>query len=55
MIYCCQEHVELALDRAVDEYETAPILKKIDTKKDKDKLPTPCEFCKNAAEYIVGN
>lgn len=52
MIYCCKEHVELALDIVVDEHETAPVLEKLETE---SKLPTPCEFCQNAAEYIVGN
>ncbi len=52
MIYCCKEHVELALDIIVDEHETAPKLEELETASE---LPTPCEFCKNVAEYVVGN
>ncbi|GIN21979.1 CxxH/CxxC protein [Siminovitchia fordii] len=52
MIYCCKEHVELALDIVVDEQETAPVLEKLKTESE---LPTPCKYCKNPAEYIVGN
>lgn len=52
MIYCCQEHVEVALDMIVDEHETAPVLEKIDREKD---LSPACEICKKPAEYMVGN
>jgi CxxH/CxxC protein (TIGR04129 family) len=51
MIYCCEEHVELALDVVVDEYETFPVLMKIDV----DNLSTSCEYCKNQAVYMVAN
>ena len=47
MIYCCEEHVELALDMIVDEYETFPVLTKISV----DNLSTSCEYCQNKA-YI---
>lgn len=46
-IYCCLEHIELALDMAVDEFETAPAMEKIE-----DEIP--CEFCKDTAIYMVG-
>ena len=52
MIYCCKEHVELALDIIVDEHETAPILEQI---KDGENLSTTCEYCQVPASYIVGN
>ena len=52
MIYCCKEHVELALDIIVDEYETAPVLNEI---KNGGELSTPCEYCKETAAYIVAN
>lgn len=52
MIYCCKEHVELALDIIVDEHETAPVLEEV--KEDTD-LSTPCEYCNERAAYIVGN
>lgn len=51
MIYCCQEHVELALDVIVDEYETFPILQKVEEKE----LSSACEYCGKPAEYMVGN
>ncbi|RFU67286.1 CxxH/CxxC protein [Peribacillus saganii] len=52
MIYCCKEHVELALDVVVDEHEMAPVLTEIPEEK---QLSTPCEYCRNTAIYMVGN
>lgn len=52
MIYCCKEHVELALDVTVDEHEVAPILTELN---DEEKLSTTCEYCRNQAIYVVGN
>ncbi|MGE8204805.1 CxxH/CxxC protein [Heyndrickxia sp. NPDC080065] len=52
MIYVCADHVELALDVAVDEYETAPSLEEIQSE---NQLSTTCEYCDNRAIYIVGN
>ena len=52
MIYCCLEHVELALDTVVDEYETAPVMTEL---KDEEKLSTTCEYCQKQAVYMVGN
>lgn len=49
MIYCCQEHTELALDVIVDEYETAPVIKKLEGEQQ------TCEYCQNKAEYVVAN
>jgi CxxH/CxxC protein (TIGR04129 family) len=51
MIYCCEEHVEQALDMVVDEFKTFPLLTKIDG----DNLSTGCEYCRNTATYIVAN
>ncbi len=51
MIYCCEEHVDIALDTIVDEYETYPVLTKIDV----DNLSTSCEYCQNTAVYMVAN
>ncbi|HLO11816.1 MAG TPA: CxxH/CxxC protein [Pseudoneobacillus sp.] len=51
MIYCCDEHVDVALDTVVDEYETFPVLTKIDV----DNLSTSCEYCQNTAVYMVAN
>lgn len=52
MIKCCKEHVELALDVYVDEYELAPEMKELSGD---EKLSTTCEFCQNLAIYVVGN
>ncbi|TFD96600.1 CxxH/CxxC protein [Jeotgalibacillus sp. R-1-5s-1] len=51
-IYCCQEHVELALDVFVDEQESYPDLKTVDNPAD---LSTICEYCTERAIYIVEN
>lgn len=52
MIYCCVEHVELAMDIIVDEYEVAPKLEQLT---EEQNLSTTCEYCNNQAVYIVGN
>ncbi|WP_100332663.1 CxxH/CxxC protein [Bacillus xiapuensis] len=52
MIYCCNDHVELALDVIVDEYETFPVLRKL---KEEEKMSTACEYCRKEAEYMVEN
>lgn len=52
MIYSCQEHIEVAIDTIVDEYETFPVLTKCE---DEEKLSTTCEFCSNPAIYMVAN
>lgn len=51
MIYCCEEHVELALDVVVDDFETAPKLEKLAN----NQLSTGCEYCQKSAVYVVGN
>ncbi|MDZ5471682.1 CxxH/CxxC protein [Bacillus sp. 31A1R] len=51
MIYCCEEHVDLAIDTIVDEFETFPELSKVEEKD----LSTGCEYCRNAAIYVVAN
>lgn len=50
--YCCSEHVELALDEAVDEYEVAPKLTKLEAV---DKSVFTCGYCGQPAVYIVAN
>jgi CxxH/CxxC protein (TIGR04129 family) len=50
MIYSCDDHIELALDVAVDESGTFPELNKVE-----NKLSTTCEYCEKPAIYIVGN
>ncbi len=49
---CCLEHIELAMEMYIDEHEEAPILEMLT---EEEKLSTACEFCKEAAIYIVGN
>ncbi|TDL32025.1 CxxH/CxxC protein [Jeotgalibacillus sp. S-D1] len=51
-IYCCKEHVELALDVFVDEEETFPALCTVDNPND---LSTTCEYCSSTSAYIVEN
>lgn len=50
--YCCQEHVDMALDEIVYECETYPILTSVSEEK---QLSTPCEYCRNTAIYMVAN
>lgn len=52
MKYCCAEHVELALDEAVDEFEVAPQLTKLEAV---DKSEFTCGYCGQPAVYIVAN
>lgn len=52
MKYCCGEHVELALDEAVDEFEVAPQLTKLESV---DKSEFVCGYCGQPAVYIVAN
>lgn len=52
MKYCCGEHVELALDEAVDKFEIAPQLTKIESV---DKSEFVCGYCGQPAVYIVAN
>ncbi|WP_082692913.1 CxxH/CxxC protein [Bacillus sp. FJAT-29814] len=51
MIYSCEEHVDIALESIVIEYETFPVLDKIPV----DKLSTTCGFCEKQAVYVVAN
>lgn len=51
MIYACEEHVDLAIDTIVDEFETFPMLSKVEG----EELSTACEYCQNTAVYVVAN
>ena len=51
MIYCCEEHVDIAIDTIVDEFETFPLLSKVEP----EDLSTSCEYCQNSAVYMVAN
>jgi CxxH/CxxC protein (TIGR04129 family) len=54
MYVVCKEHVELAIDRFVDEYEEAPDL--IDLQEvhfSAWEPPAHCEECQEAARFLV--
>lgn len=51
-IFCCKEHVELALDVLIDEIEEVPLLKTVDNQ---EELSTKCEYCDEPAIYLVEN
>ncbi len=51
-IFCCKEHVELALDVLIDETEEVPLLKTVDNQVE---LSTNCEYCNEPAIYLVEN
>lgn len=51
-IFVCEEHIEKALDRIVDEYETFPVMDKVDNSIG---LSTSCEYCQKGIVYMVGN
>lgn len=48
--YCCETHVNHALDVVVAETKEFPILEKIEEEK---KLSTKCDYCEQPAEYVV--
>ncbi|WP_343066408.1 CxxH/CxxC protein [Heyndrickxia vini] len=50
--YVCEEHVEIALDKAIYENALAPIFKEL---KEDESLSTTCEYCNLLAVYMVGN
>lgn len=52
MIYSCEEHIDIAIDTVVDEYETFPQLSKVS---EGEELSTTCEYCRNQAIYVVAN
>ncbi len=49
-IYCCQTHVEHALDMFVAKQNTFPILTKMT---EEEKLSTKCEYCEDVSIYLV--
>ncbi|WP_373230327.1 CxxH/CxxC protein [Cohnella sp.] len=54
-MYCvCLEHVELAIDKFVDEYEEAPDLVNLQTTEFSAwQPPEHCEWCGNSAKILV--
>ena len=51
-IKCCKTHVEHALDMYVAEVKSYPILTELS---DEKKLSTKCDYCEEAATYLVAN
>ncbi|MBW7461293.1 CxxH/CxxC protein [Paenibacillus sepulcri] len=54
-MYCvCKEHVELAIDKFVDDYEDAPDIVDLKTTTFSEwTKPDTCDLCERAAEYLV--
>ncbi|MDN7242559.1 CxxH/CxxC protein [Planococcus sp. N028] len=52
IINCCKTHVEHALDVFVAKTESYPILTELP---DDKKLSTKCDYCEEAAMYLVAN
>ncbi|MDV2887390.1 CxxH/CxxC protein [Alkalihalophilus pseudofirmus] len=50
MEFACDEHIEVAMDVVVDEYEAAPIIEKLN---EADQLSTMCSYCKKPAVYSI--
>jgi CxxH/CxxC protein (TIGR04129 family) len=54
MYIVCEEHLELALDRFVDEYEDAPDVVDLTSTTFTDwEAPATCRECARAARYLV--
>lgn len=51
-IKSCKTHVEHALDMFVAETKSYPILTELS---DGEKLSTKCDYCEEAATYLVAN
>ena len=49
--YCCLEHVEICMEKMIDEYEIAPSIMLISG----ENHPQVCGYCKNPAQYVVAN
>ena len=50
MYYCCENHIELAIDMIVDEEEVAPIMEKLELE---ERLSTVCNYCAEKAIYKI--
>ena len=54
MYVCCKEHVELAIDHFVDDYEDAPDIYKLEEINFTNwRAPGACEFCSQHPEFLV--
>ncbi|ASS67611.1 MULTISPECIES: CxxH/CxxC protein [Paenibacillus] len=54
-MYCvCKEHIELALDKFVDEYEDAPDMVNLnETHFANWDPPVKCDLCEEKAEFLI--
>ncbi|MBP1932302.1 CxxH/CxxC protein (TIGR04129 family) [Ammoniphilus resinae] len=54
MFVCCREHIEIAIDEFVDEYEDAPDLYKLaETSFTAWTVPARCDFCEEEPIFLV--
>lgn len=54
MYVCCREHLELAIDHFVDEYEDAPDIYKLsEVSFTAWTIPPRCDFCDEYPIYLV--
>ncbi|WP_134702344.1 CxxH/CxxC protein [Ammoniphilus sp. YIM 78166] len=54
MFVCCMEHVEIAIDDFVDEYEDAPDIYKLkETNFTAWTVPARCDFCEKEPIFLV--
>lgn len=54
MYVVCKDHVELAIDKFVDEYEDAPDVVDLDKTEFRNwDPPATCEECGQPAQYLV--
>lgn len=54
MIVSCKEHMEMAIDDFVDEYEDAPdIYKLAETSFSAWTVPARCEYCEREPIYLI--
>lgn len=52
LIYSCLDHVELALEKVIDETLQAPVMDEVPKER---QLSTRCEYCDRPAIYVVSN
>lgn len=54
MYVCCKEHLELAIDHFVDDFEDAPDVYKLDEVHFTEwAAPEKCEFCQCMPTFLV--
>jgi CxxH/CxxC protein (TIGR04129 family) len=54
MFVCCKEHLELAIDHFVDDFEDAPdVYQLTEIQFTEWVAPEHCEFCQDSARFLV--